>query len=392
MASYRKNPRIIKRFFSDSEAKERHVLVAHSQIRSCWDEKFDGDLDFPMDFICLPGGKAPELIDIMKEVISSSKVPIKMTGLIFQNSITEITLNQVVDILEDFGQFLQGYPEHKVAFAQGLYPPSNRDFAAHITKVNCQLITFNEHYGHEPFQLSKVCLGQPRAKQDFYTEKLNRWSDGYHLKDKRKMIRFIRQFHLHSFGEGNSKPYQNAWKVEKLQKCEAKTPCPGFDLREKIASKRVAKDGPTDSVQSDTPNKLPKASTSDESETRQVRYVKDEELLEQIEVCTENPGSCQEQDQKDDRQVVKKRSKKEESKKKEKGTRLSNWVKEGSKIGAFQSFQSMFEQMDKRLKRAEKREKRMRMKYKKYRKARESSTSDSESTSSESTSSTSSEN
>ena len=173
--------------------------------------------------------------------------------------------------------------------------------------------------------------------------------------------------------------------MEKLQKCEAKTPCPGFDLREKIASKRVAKDGPTDSVQSDTPNKLPKASTSDEGETRQVRYVHDEELLEQIEVCTENPRSGQEQDQKDDGQVVKKSSKKEESKKKEIGTRLSNWVKEGSKIGAFQSFQSMFEQMDERLKRAEKREKRMRMKYKKYRKARESSTSDSESTSSEST-------
>ena len=410
MASYRKNPKLIKRFFSDSKAKERHVLVAHSQIRSCWDEKFDGDLDFPMDFFCLPGGKAPELIDIMKEVITSSKVPIKMTGLIFQNSITELTLNQVAHILEDFAQFLKDYPEHKVAFAQGLYPPRNKDFSAHITKVNCQLITFNDHYGHDAYHLTKVCVGKPRANQVFYTEKLDRWTDGYHLKDKRKIIKFIRNFHLFSFGEGNSKPYQNTWEMEDLKRVEVRTPCPGFDLREKIASKRMLKDGPDNpNVNTGTPRKLSKADTEDIDEIRQVRYVDDEELLEQVEVCTEKPEPVKEQDPNDKEQFEKKknkdnkeqdlndveqfkkkRSKDKRTKKKGKQTRLSNWVKEGNKIGAFQSFQSMFEQMDKRLKNAEKREKRMRMKYKQQKKARESSSSES-SGDSGSTSSTSSE-
>ena len=102
MASYRKDPKVIKRYFSDLNAEERHILVSHSQIRGCWDEKFHDELNFPIDFICKPGGKAPELIAIMKEVIITSRVPFKMTGLIFQNSITEMDLQEVVDMLEGF--------------------------------------------------------------------------------------------------------------------------------------------------------------------------------------------------------------------------------------------------------------------------------------------------
>ena len=78
--AYRKDPKTIRRYFSDKNASERHIVIGHSQIRDCWESKQNDDSNFTMDFICKLDGKAQEMIEIIKQVVTDSKVPLTLLG------------------------------------------------------------------------------------------------------------------------------------------------------------------------------------------------------------------------------------------------------------------------------------------------------------------------
>ena len=82
MFKFKKNGGTICKYFTEPDCLEHHVLVSHFQSEGCWNVHLKDDLKFPQDSICLPFGKAPELLEVIKKLISTAKQPLKVIGMI----------------------------------------------------------------------------------------------------------------------------------------------------------------------------------------------------------------------------------------------------------------------------------------------------------------------
>ena len=205
--------------FRNMEAKEiRHMVIGHSQIRNFKDYQFPDipDINFPMETICIRGGKAPELINIIKDELHTSKTPLRISAIIWQNSNWDITISEVERLVFDMETYLKDYPFHRVAFPECLFVPEQERIWDKIAKINAVLADYNHRQGFDRYPLYKVAQtyckrkGSSTVRQTSYLEfnrgltqtGSNNSNKGYHLDEgapKKRFAKFVRTFHSKGF-------------------------------------------------------------------------------------------------------------------------------------------------------------------------------------------------
>ena len=182
----------------------RHLVIGHSQIKDCWDYKYqEPELDFKIDWICMPGGKAQELKKLLISEIKKAQIPLRISAVIWQNSITTITLSRVKEIIEEIESTLKLHLQHRVALPECQYVPEQADYFEHIAKINLLLADFNQRHGFKRYPLFRSTMTE-RKRGSFHV-KQNRWLEyqtktgpGFHIADKTIYTKFIRKFHLNN--------------------------------------------------------------------------------------------------------------------------------------------------------------------------------------------------
>lgn len=198
-------PRIQRIQIANAGASVRHVVIGHSQVRGCWDQEFKEEyLNFPTDWICVSGGKLPELMMMIKEEIRNAHIPLCVTGIIWQNSLPDLPIQSVLNTITELEEFLKEFPEHKVALPECLFVPKYHYLFEHIARVNLILADYNKRHGFSKYSLYKSTLRGGKGKlvvvNEEYTEFLQSEGPGYHIDNKEKYTKFIKKFHFHGFG------------------------------------------------------------------------------------------------------------------------------------------------------------------------------------------------
>ena len=193
----------------------RHLVIGHSQILGCWEHVFEEEmLNFDVDWMCLPGAKAYQLIDIVNDEMRESQIPLRISAMVWQNSIVTITLSEVQMLLEKVEDTLRKFPQHRVALPECQYVPAQSDYFQHIAKVNIMLADFNERHGFQRYPLFKTIMKYNkknrlyRVKQQEWSEFLDKTGPGCTIANKNKYTEFIRKFHLYNLAEAEEVPWQ----------------------------------------------------------------------------------------------------------------------------------------------------------------------------------------
>ena len=184
-------------------AKIRHLVIGHSQIRGCWNYKYDeNELNFDMDWICVSGGKARNLLELLKLQMRESQIPLRVSAIIWQNSIPDLSFADVEKMIEEIEVTLDDYPQHKVALPECQFVPAQAQLFEHIAKINLILADFNERQGFNRYPLFRSTMKQTkqalRVKQSDWLEYQNKTGPGYHIANKTKFTKFIRKFHANN--------------------------------------------------------------------------------------------------------------------------------------------------------------------------------------------------
>ena len=195
--------RAIHRVYTPAGAMIRHLVIGHSQIHGCWDCKFEGnELNFNIDWICVPGGKAKDLLELMKQQMSKSQIPLRISAIIWQNSIPDLSFGDVEQMIEEIEATLDIHPQHKVALPECQFVPAQARMFEHIAKINLILADFNGRQGFNRYPLFRATMKQSKngykVKQAEWSEFQNKTGPGYHIADKTKLTKFIRKFHAYN--------------------------------------------------------------------------------------------------------------------------------------------------------------------------------------------------
>ena len=191
--------------------RTRHVVVGHSQIRELWNLKsLDTHLKFPIDWISVSGGRVTELVEIIKrEVKYSEHDEVKVTGIIWQNSITSLSIPEVERIITDLEKFMIRYTHAKLALPEVLYVPGLYKHFDKIREINELLRNYQQRNCMNFFPLSKVATRSKQGVREIrpilWKEFLEGTGPGYHLSHKGRLlyVKFIRNFHAYGFsGKG----------------------------------------------------------------------------------------------------------------------------------------------------------------------------------------------
>ena len=193
--------RIVRKDYTPKDANIRHLIIGHSQIRNCWECKYEEEeLNFNMDWISVSEGKAQELKELLIQELRESQIPLRISAIIWQNSIPSISYTEVEQIIEDIEKALDQYPQHKVALPECQFVPAQAIHFEHISKINLILADFNKRQGFNSYHLHKAVMRQRKGslavKQSEWLEFQNKTGPGYHIADKTKYTKFIRKFHL----------------------------------------------------------------------------------------------------------------------------------------------------------------------------------------------------
>lgn len=205
----------------------KHLVIGHSQLRNLDTYKFPNqpELDLNMDFEWISGGKAPQLAKLIKGKLVQAKTPMRVSAIIWQNSITDMSLKEMEDIVLDMEQFLKNYPSHRVAFPECQFVPKLESSWDKIAKLNSILNDFNLRQGFNRYALHKVTMMYSKQKkglvvrQTSYREYNNAIRNnnnhddvnslGYHIDEgapKTRYAQAIRRFHLHGFNDHSPRP------------------------------------------------------------------------------------------------------------------------------------------------------------------------------------------
>ena len=255
----------------------------------------------------MPGGKAQELKELLISEIREAQIPLRISAMIWQNSITTITLSEVKEIVEEIESTLKLHPQHRVALPECQYVPAQADYFEHIAKVNLLLADFNKRHGFNRYSLFKSTMKDTkkglRVKQDQWSEYQRKTGPGYHIADKTKYTEFIRKFHLNNLESS----VQVAWKPSTLDITKVlavlsppnkmEDPSKGKrDLRESLTvNKELGISPPTESGRK---RPKPTEEVDQESQKRpkmsEKSFVYDEDLtitFENVAVCPKTPTS-----------------------------------------------------------------------------------------------------
>lgn len=195
----------------------QHMVIGHSQVRNLESYRFPDspDIDFDLTVKCVRGGKAFKMAQMIKKEVVEAKVPLRISAIIWQNSIWNITISEVENIVDDMETFLKVHPFHRVAFPECLFVPEQEHLWDKVHHVNLILKSYNERQGYDRYSLFKIAQQYSKAKgmytvrQTSYRE-FNRAEDdgkdgsglGYYLDEgppKRRYAKHIRKFHKYGF-------------------------------------------------------------------------------------------------------------------------------------------------------------------------------------------------
>ena len=208
----------------DSDVK--HLVIGHSQIRNLENYGFPDkpELNFEMEFKSYSGAKAPYLARLIKEELKNNTTPLRITAIIWQNSITDISLEEMEEIVIDMEQFLEIYPYHRVAFPECQYVPKLNQYWEKISRLNTILNDYNIRQGLGKYGLDKVTMSNEKGKgrvvrQTCYKEYNMALTSqnskggthgldnlGYHIDEGAPKSRYalhIRKYHLYGFKANN---------------------------------------------------------------------------------------------------------------------------------------------------------------------------------------------
>ena len=150
----------------------------------------------------MPGGKAQELKKLLISEVNKTQIPLRISAVIWQNSITTITLSRVKEIIEEIESTLKLHLQHRVALPECQYVPEQADYFEHIAKINLLLADFNQRQGFNRYPLFKSTMTKNKkgfhVKQNQWLEYQTKTGPGYHIADKTIYTKFIRKFHLNN--------------------------------------------------------------------------------------------------------------------------------------------------------------------------------------------------
>ena len=192
------------------DPRMKHIVIGHSQVKNLQNYSFPEkpDLNFQIEFRYISGGKAPELIELVKKEIISAVQPLRITAIVWQNSNWNITISEVENIVLDMEHFLHDHPLHRVAFPECLYVPDQERLWDKVAKINLVLANYNQRQGFDRYPLFKVAMQYSKEKRSLvvrqtsfkeYNQNLsygnsqkdgNNNSKGYHLDEGEPKRRF----------------------------------------------------------------------------------------------------------------------------------------------------------------------------------------------------------
>lgn len=375
----------IHRVYTQTGARIRHLVIGHSQIRGCWDYKFEeNELNFDIDWICVPGGKARDLLELIKEQMRESRIPLRISAIIWQNSISDLSFGDVEQMIEEIEATLDIFPQHKVALPECQFVPAQARMFEHIAKINLILADFNERQGFNRYPLFRATMKQSKngykVKQAEWSEFQNKTGPGYHIADKTKLTKFIRKFHANNLE--NAKFVQWRPSTLDISKVMAVISPPDNminpsdapeDLREKLRDKeewnKNSQPGTSKGERSyvyEKEEKLIDAQINEEksqpgtSKRKRSSASEKEEEAEQAPLQKHKPNSDEDEEIlvtfQNDRMGIKQTAKKispvkasskafssKETSNKDGSSSLINWLKEGNDQGYMQEYMRSFE-------------------------------------------------
>ena len=183
-----------------ADAKIQHLVIGHSQIMDCWKIKMTDDkLKLPMDYICVEGGKLEDLIFYIEESVVNAVVPLRITGIIWQIAIHDISLTRAHAVISYLENFMQDFPDHQLALPTCQFAPELHESFDKIARLNIMLDDYNTRQGFTKYSLHKSTIPSFKVKPSLWKEFNEGKGLGRTIEDKSKYTSFIQKFHKYGF-------------------------------------------------------------------------------------------------------------------------------------------------------------------------------------------------
>lgn len=197
-------------FYGSSHTAEfRHLVMGHSQIRDKWRVVLpDDELNFPMDWISVSGGKAKDLAMEIVRILQTYKgeQPLRISAIIWQNSVESSSLEDMKSIAREIQEELDQHTEHKVAFPSLHFIPQQEACWGKIGDLNDFLREVNIRNGLNPYNIHKSTMKMKkgeglRVQQSSFEEYKAGTGKGYHIAESRwsAYVRIIKKYHQMGF-------------------------------------------------------------------------------------------------------------------------------------------------------------------------------------------------
>ena len=116
----------------------------------------------------MPEGKAQKLRKLLISEIRKAQIPLRISAMIWQNSIRTITPFAVKQIIDEIDSTLKLHPQHRVALPECQFVPEQADHFEHIAIINLLLANFNQQHDFNRYLLLKTGPGYHIADKTRY--------------------------------------------------------------------------------------------------------------------------------------------------------------------------------------------------------------------------------
>ena len=141
---------------------ERHLVLCDISAKDCWLERYEGNLNFKLEFMFLETAK-PEIFLHWAEVeMKKTEIPLCLSLSVLSSTLPALTLNDVKKFLKDVDTMVSRFPVHRVAVAEVMFAPKDRDYFDVILEINSLIGDFNEAHGFSRYALSNVGMKSRR--------------------------------------------------------------------------------------------------------------------------------------------------------------------------------------------------------------------------------------
>ena len=181
---------------------ERHLVLCDVSAKDCWLERYEGNLNFKLEFMFMEKA-SPEIFLQWAEVeMKKTDTPLCLSLSVLSSTLPALTIDDVKRFLKDVDLILSRFPFHRVAIAEVMFAPKDRDYFDLILETNTLIGEFNEAHGFSRYALSNVGMKSrkkgPLSAAEIST-KWNQWTGGKVFSNRRVVATFLRKFHLMNF-------------------------------------------------------------------------------------------------------------------------------------------------------------------------------------------------